>query len=175
MSKGIFGKFYKDPSNENTKYLRTRVRNLKKSLEASGINYDQIFQSIKNLASSRDTLDLYFNKIYNHIVDIKKNKIYSFVSVLKSMGKSDGYLSFGGAGYTLVFDFPIYKNIHSTLDIIDEIVLNSGGRIYLAKDSRVNKLKFKKINKEFNNKNFINFRKKNKFFFSSLQSERLGI
>ena len=106
---------------------------------------------------------------------IKKNKIYSFVSVLKSMGKSDGYLSFGGAGYTLVFDFPIYKNIHSTLDIIDEIVLNSGGRIYLAKDSRVNKLKFKKINKEFNNKNFINFRKKNKFFFSSLQSERLGI
>ena len=28
------------------------------------INYDQIFQSIKNLASSRDTLELIFKQIY---------------------------------------------------------------------------------------------------------------
>ena len=75
ISKTIFGKFYKDPTNKNQKYLRTRIRNLKQSLEKSGINYDQIFQSIKNLASSRDTLDLYFNKIYEDIVDKKKNNI----------------------------------------------------------------------------------------------------
>ena len=75
ISKMIFGKFYKDPSNKNKKYLRTRIRNLKESLEKSGINYDRIFQSIKNLASSRDTLDLYFNKIYKDIVNKKKNKI----------------------------------------------------------------------------------------------------
>ena len=73
MSKIIFGKYFTDPSNKNTKYLRTRIRNLKKVLEASGINYDQIFKSIKNLASSRDTLDLYFNKIYNEVVDNKKD------------------------------------------------------------------------------------------------------
>ncbi len=73
ISKTIFGKYYKDPTNTDTKYLRTRVRNLKKSLEKSGINYDQIFQSIKNLASSRDTLDLYFNKIYKNIVNKRKN------------------------------------------------------------------------------------------------------
>ena len=72
----IFGKFYKDPTNKNTKYLRTRIRNLKKSLETSGINYDQVFRSIKNLASSRDTLDLYFNKIYKDTVDKKNNKIF---------------------------------------------------------------------------------------------------
>ena len=41
--------------------MRTRIRNLKKSLETSGINYDQVFRSIKYLASSRDTLELYFN------------------------------------------------------------------------------------------------------------------
>ena len=76
ISKVIFGRFYKDPTNKNTKYLRTRIRNLKKSLEASGINYDQIFKSIKNLASSRDTLDLYFNKIYREAVDNKKDKIF---------------------------------------------------------------------------------------------------
>jgi len=76
ISKIIFGKFYKDPTNKNTKYLRTRIRNLKKSLEKSGINYDQVFRSIKNLASSRDTLDLYFNKIYKDTVDKKNNKIF---------------------------------------------------------------------------------------------------
>ena len=32
----IFGSFYKDPSNTNKKYLRTRIRNLKKYFEKSG-------------------------------------------------------------------------------------------------------------------------------------------
>ena len=32
--------------------------------------------TIKNLASSRDTLDFYFNKIYKDIIVKKKNKIY---------------------------------------------------------------------------------------------------
>ena len=34
---------------------------MKNSLESSGLNYDRIFQSINNLASIRDTLDLFFN------------------------------------------------------------------------------------------------------------------
>ena len=32
ISKIIFGKYFKDPTNKNTKYLRTRIRNLKKPL-----------------------------------------------------------------------------------------------------------------------------------------------
>ena len=75
ISKIVFGKFYKDPSNKDKKYLRTRIRNLQKLLEKSGINYDQIFKSIKNLASSRDTLDIYFGKIYKNVVSKKKNKV----------------------------------------------------------------------------------------------------
>ena len=59
-SKFIFGKFFKDPSNKNKKYLRTKIRNLKKPLKQSGINYDQIIKSINNLALSRDTLNQYF-------------------------------------------------------------------------------------------------------------------
>ena len=76
ISKVVFGKFYKDPTNKNIKYLRTRVRNLKTILEKSGINYDQIIRSINNLASSRDTLDLYFNKIFNEIITNKKNQVF---------------------------------------------------------------------------------------------------
>ena len=33
ISKVIFGRFYNDPTNKNTKYLRTRIRNLKNSLK----------------------------------------------------------------------------------------------------------------------------------------------
>jgi len=76
ISKITFGKYFKDPTNKNTKYLRTRIRNLKTSLETSGINYDKIFQSIKNLASSRDTLDYYFKKIYKDIIVKRNDKIF---------------------------------------------------------------------------------------------------
>ncbi|MDC0511685.1 tRNA lysidine(34) synthetase TilS [Pelagibacteraceae bacterium] len=72
ISKNIFGKYIRDPSNKNEKYLRTKIRNLKKPLEKSGIEYDQIIRSIKNLASSKMTLDLHFKEIFNEM--IKKNK-----------------------------------------------------------------------------------------------------
>jgi len=72
ISKIIFKKFFKDPANNNKKYLRTKIRELKKPLEKSGINYPQIIKSIKNLASSRETLDFFFRKIYLEIT--KKNK-----------------------------------------------------------------------------------------------------
>ena len=39
ISKNIFGKYFKDPTNKDLKYLRTRVRNLKKPLKKSGIEY----------------------------------------------------------------------------------------------------------------------------------------
>jgi len=75
ISKIVFGKFYKDPTNKDTRFLRTRIRNLRKSIEESGINYDQIIQSINNLASSRDTIELYFKKIYKNITKKDSKKI----------------------------------------------------------------------------------------------------
>ena len=44
-----------------------------KLLKTSGISYDQIIRSIKNLASSKDTLEEYFNKVYKNIVSKKNN------------------------------------------------------------------------------------------------------
>jgi tRNA(Ile)-lysidine synthase len=64
ISKVSFGKYFKDPSNFDKKYLRTKIRKLKKPLKLSGIEYEQIIKSINNLASSKLTLDEYFNKIF---------------------------------------------------------------------------------------------------------------
>ena len=115
------------------------------------------------------------NSISEILRIIKENKIYSFVSVLKSMKKNNYNLSFGQQGYTLVFDFPIYNRIFEVLDSIDEIVKKNKGKIYLTKDSRIKKKNFYKINKEFKDKKFNNFRKKIDFYFNSLQSRRLGL
>ena len=68
ISRYVFGKYFKDPSNKNLKFLRTKVRNLKKPLEKSGIEYDQIIKSINNLALSKVTLDEYLKKIFNEII-----------------------------------------------------------------------------------------------------------
>ena len=58
----FFGKYIKDPSNKDKKFLRTKIRNLEKPLKRSGIKYDQIYKSIKNLASSEAVLEKYFLK-----------------------------------------------------------------------------------------------------------------
>ena len=75
ISKQIFKKFVNDPSNNNTKFLRTKIRNLKKPLMKSGINYDQIIKSINNLASSNEVLDQYLEAIFKDLVKVSKMQI----------------------------------------------------------------------------------------------------
>ena len=75
ISKKTFGNFAKDPSNKNFKYLRTKVRSLKKPLEKSGVEYEQIFKSIRNLSESRDSLDDFLKKEFSKIIKKKNNEI----------------------------------------------------------------------------------------------------
>ncbi len=116
-----------------------------------------------------------YSSIYQILKILRENKIYSFVSVLKSMGKNNKRLSFGQKGFTLVFDFPLYPKVIDVLDKLDLVILKNRGKVYMTKDSRISKENFEKINREFKDNNFNKLRKKNKFFFSSMQSERLKI
>ena len=85
ISKNVFGKYFKDPSNNDFKYLRTKVRNLKKPLERSGIKYEQIFKSIQNLSLSKSTLDGYFEKTFKRVIKRNNKEILINLSEYKEL------------------------------------------------------------------------------------------
>ncbi|HTN94496.1 MAG TPA: FAD-binding oxidoreductase [Gallionella sp.] len=118
-----------------------------------------------------------FAGIHRLLEELSGSRQPSFLAVLKRLGpQGRGLLSFPMSGYTLALDIPIRnKGIFVLLNKLDEIVLQHGGRVYLAKDARLSAESFRAMYPRFKEwlaiKNAVDPQNR----FSSSLSRRLEI
>ena len=103
ISKFVFKSYIEDPSNEDDKFKRVKVRNLLKELSLEGLDKNKFFLTIKNLKFANENIKFYTKKNLEKNVTIfqKKNAILkenffsqseevifrSFGEIIKIIGK----------------------------------------------------------------------------------------
>ena len=100
----------------------------------------------------------------------------SFLAVLKLFGKQESFMSFPMEGYTLALDFPISHKAMDLFKELDAMVADYGGRLYLAKDSRMDADMFARTYPHADEfRQAIAVLNDSQTRFASLQSRRIGI
>jgi hypothetical protein len=74
---------------------------------------------------------------------ITKTKLASVITCIKPLTKTRGLMSFPIDGFALAVDFAHNQKVFPLLEKLDKIVVNCGGRVYLAKDIRLNSENFR--------------------------------
>jgi tRNA(Ile)-lysidine synthase len=104
ISNYVFGSFIKDPSNEDDKFKRVKIRKFLKQLETEGLDRNKFLLTIKNLKFSNETIKFYTKKNLEvntsflekaNSVILKENFFYhssevvfrSFTEIIKLIGK----------------------------------------------------------------------------------------
>jgi decaprenylphospho-beta-D-ribofuranose 2-oxidase len=119
-----------------------------------------------------------FEGIKTILEKIVKTGRASFLAVLKKFTdpQNQGLISFPTPGYFLALDFPVAdKAIFKEMQAWDELVLKFGGRIYLAKDARMQAEVFAKMYSNLKKWLAIKNRVDPKQVFSSDLGRRLGL
>ena len=101
----------------------------------------------------------------------------SFLAVLKSCGPADdAMLSFLEPGHTLALDIPYRRGVIEALcGRLDRILLEHGGRLYLAKDALMDGTTFRAMYPRLDEFLAVKRRYDPEGLFASSQSRRLGI
>jgi FAD/FMN-containing dehydrogenase len=109
--------------------------------------------------------------------EISRERAASFLAVLKTTGPAGrGLLSFPCPGFTLALDVPnVGARLRPLARRLDEIVLECGGRLYLAKDSHTDAATFAAMYTRLAEFRSVRDRLDPRGRFSSTQGRRLGL
>ena len=62
ISNNVFNFFVSDPSNEDTKFTRIRIRKLISKFQKEGFEKDKLFLTLNNLKKSNHAISFYVNQ-----------------------------------------------------------------------------------------------------------------
>ena len=75
VNKKTFGFFVDDPTNNDEKFLRNRIRKLLKNLEKDGLNFNKFYLTLKNLSKTDKAIEFFIQKnVAENSRYIKKSK-----------------------------------------------------------------------------------------------------
>ncbi len=75
ISDYIFGSYIKDPSNEDDKFKRVKIRNFLKQLSLEGFERKKFFLTIKNLKFANENIEFYTKKnLEDNVTFVRKKK-----------------------------------------------------------------------------------------------------
>jgi len=127
------------------------------------------YQCVLPLAASRAGLTLLLKRIADA-------GLGSFLGVLKLFGQQkSGLMSFPMEGYTLALDFPASAKTLALFPVLDAIVADHGGRLYLAKDAATSPAMIERFYPGLAQFRAVRKRVDPAGKFTSLQSRRLGL
>ena len=116
-------------------FLRNLLDNMEKNWFGKGAKFERFYPLFEAADTFRTCLELIVNS--GHV---------SCLNVLKRFGPGNpGLLSFPMPGWTLTVDLPIEEGLDQLCDQLDEQVAGAGGRVYLAKDSRLSPEMFRRM------------------------------
>lgn len=112
-------------------------------------------------------------KTYRKILEvIQSQSDGSFLGVFKKFGRGNGYLSFPREGFTLSLDFKLNNKNLKVASTLFDLIRQSNGTIYLAKDSLLKDYNYRSMINETKLKEFMRYRSSG---LESVLSKRLKI
>jgi len=136
-----FKTFIKDPSNQNDKFLRVRIRKYRKEIEKEGLDTKKIIKTVNNLVSANQAINFYKNKaLYKHASFVSKNKCVLNRQIFSEEAKEIVFKSFSDILSLVSGSYypPRSKKIISLIDRLKKNKLTKstlGGCIIEEKDN----------------------------------------